>query len=79
MSSSVSARARAVSEPEHPGRRLVERRLLRLRRMWSVVGGDGVDGAVGQPALIAAMRRPVRSGGLTLNTGRSRRAARRSA
>jgi hypothetical protein len=36
-------------EPEHPGGRLFERLLLRLDRVRRVVGGDGVDRAVGQP------------------------------
>ena len=36
-------------EPEHPGRRLVERLLLGLAGVRCVVGGDGVDRAVGEP------------------------------
>ena len=35
-------------EAEHPWRRLVERRLLAVRFVRGVVGGDGVDLAVGQ-------------------------------
>ena len=38
-------------EAEHPGRRLVEGPLLLLGRVGGVVGGDGVDGAVGQALL----------------------------
>ena len=38
-------------QAEHPGRGLLERSLLGLGRMRCVVGGDGVDRAVGEPRL----------------------------
>ena len=50
MPSSVIGERQRGLEPEHAGRGLVERLLLRLLRVRRVVGGDGVDRAVGQRA-----------------------------
>ena len=44
----MRARAERRLQAEHPRRRLVERRLLGLLGVGRVVGGDAVDGAVGQ-------------------------------
>ena len=46
--SSVMVSARLVSSPSMPGRRLLERALLLLHGVRRVVGGDGIDGAVGE-------------------------------
>ena len=60
----------ACSSPSIPGRACGPLALLVLHRVGGVVGGDGVDRAVGQPGPHApATSSSVRSGGLTLNTG----------
>ena len=67
--SSVTARARAVSQAEHPAGRLVERRSFTsgVWGAWSVAMASMVPSA--RPAFTAATSASPRSGGFTLNTG----------